>query len=190
MGAAAVLALTVAVVNTVFGAPILWGLWQREAGAQTALLVFLPSVCYLWAVAAALWRCVSGSGWGRCGWFAGAAYAGLLVLGLHTRQEGFGSPIVLDVVCAYLSSVPFQIACALRRAAPGPRVPRPRNAPQHSRSATRLAAGVPPTGWKSAWKRRYAAACALVVPARSPRASSTSSDVMSSGPGARSSKSK
>lgn len=191
MGAGAVLALTVAGLTAVFGAPILWGLWRHEPEMWAAPLVFLPSVCYLWAVCAALWRCASGAGWGRCGWLAGASYAALLVLGLHTRQEaGYGSPVVLDVVCVYLCSLPFQIACALRRGAPGPRVPRPRSGDQHSRSATRLAAGVGPTGWKSAAKRWYAAACSLVTEGRSPRASSTSSDVVSSGPGARSSKSK
>ncbi|GAB2837541.1 hypothetical protein GCM10022221_41160 [Actinocorallia aurea] len=153
MGAAVTSALSVAVLATVFGAPFLWGLWGRDMLGQTALLVFLPSVCYLWAVAAALWRCASGSGWGRGGWLAGAAYLALLVLSLHSRPPGYGSPLILDIVCVYLGSLPFQIACALRSAVPGPRLPRPRNASQHSRSATRLAAGAEPTGWKSAANR-------------------------------------
>lgn len=191
MGGACLAALAVAALATVFGAPVLWELAGRGTGRSAVVLVFGPSLGYLAGVGYVLWRCASGGGWGWPGWAVGCGYLGMVVAGLHTRPEGYGSPLMLDLICAYLASLPYQIACALRRGAPGPRrVPPPRSSPQQSRSATRLAAGAAPTGWKSAAKRWYAAACAPATVARSPRASSTSSDVVSSGPGARSAKSK
>ncbi len=145
------------------------------AGLLAWAATLVMSGCFLVAVSIVLLHCASDWGWCRPGWALGAFYLLLVAEELWDRSGAYGSPAPLVIVCAYLTTIPYQLAVwarhearrPLRRQPERPYVPWPHTVRrvfdrpfqqgvplQDSRSATLAEESPSVQGWNSVANRR------------------------------------
>jgi len=110
--------LAAAVLDVLLCVSLLGEVMRAEgAGLLAWTAVLTASGCFLAAVAVVLLHCASDWGWCRPGWALGLLYLLIVAEGLGDRDGSYGSSAPLVAVCAYLTTIPFQLAVWARRTA-------------------------------------------------------------------------
>jgi len=121
LGAIVAAGLATAVLDVLLCVSLLGEVMRAEgAGFPAWAAVLAASACFLASVAVVLLHCASDWGWCRPGWAFGLLYLLIVVEGLGDRDGSYGSSTPLIVVCAYLTTIPFQLAVWARRVAARP----------------------------------------------------------------------